>query len=73
MARLRPRRRASGNVIPVRFPGKARRAGPGSDGGDFMSREVDPILDKIREQGIQSLTAEEREVLERARARMEGR
>lgn len=72
-ARLRPRRRASGNVVSVRFPGAPRRSGRAQAEADFMSREVDPILDKIREQGIQSLTAAEREVLERARARMEGR
>lgn len=37
---------------------------------EFMSREVDPILDKITEHGIQSLTERERQVLEKARARM---
>lgn len=72
-ARLRPRRRSPDKVIPVRFPQKSRRTSPASDQGDFMAREVDPILDKIREQGIQSLTAAEREVLERARSRMDGR
>jgi len=34
---------------------------------EFMSREVDPILDKISAHGIQSLTAEERKILEAAR------
>lgn len=73
-ARLRPRRRSSGKVIPVRFARGAGRSGTAAEAqGDFMSREVDPILDKIREQGIQSLTAAEREVLERARSRMDGR
>jgi len=37
---------------------------------EFLKREVDPILDKISAQGIQSLTARERETLERARAKM---
>jgi membrane associated rhomboid family serine protease len=37
---------------------------------EFYSREVDPILDKISERGIQSLTAEERRILETARQRM---
>jgi membrane associated rhomboid family serine protease len=37
---------------------------------EFMSREVDPILDKISAHGFQSLTERERQVLERARARM---
>jgi hypothetical protein len=35
-----------------------------------MEKKVDPILDKITRQGIQSLTAEEREILEKAHKRM---
>jgi hypothetical protein len=38
---------------------------------DFISHEVDPILDKISAHGIQSLTPRERKILEAARARME--
>ena len=38
--------------------------------GDFMSKEVDPILDKISAQGMQSLTEKERRILEAARAKM---
>ncbi len=34
---------------------------------EFISQKVDPILDKISKQGIQSLTEEERKILERAR------
>jgi membrane associated rhomboid family serine protease len=37
---------------------------------EFVKSEVDPILDKISRQGIQSLTAREREILEIARGRM---
>jgi hypothetical protein len=37
---------------------------------EFLQKEVDPILDKISAQGIQSLTARERETLEKARAKM---
>jgi membrane associated rhomboid family serine protease len=37
---------------------------------DFLTREVDPILDKISAQGIQSLTERERRILEAARDRM---
>jgi membrane associated rhomboid family serine protease len=37
---------------------------------EFISREVDPILDKISAHGIQSLTERERRILEAARARM---
>jgi membrane associated rhomboid family serine protease len=40
---------------------------------EFISREVDPILDKISMHGIQSLTPREREILEAARAKMEQR
>ncbi|HEV8544572.1 MAG TPA: rhomboid family intramembrane serine protease [Verrucomicrobiae bacterium] len=37
---------------------------------EFISREVDPILDKISAHGIQSLTDRERKILEAARAKM---
>lgn len=37
---------------------------------DFMVREVDPILEKIAAHGLHSLTAKEKETLERARSRM---
>jgi rhomboid family protein len=40
---------------------------------EFISREVDPILDKISANGIQSLTPRERQILEAARAKMEKR
>ena len=42
----------------------------GLTGDDFMEKKVDPILDKITRQGIQSLTSEEREILEKAHKRM---
>jgi rhomboid family protein len=37
---------------------------------EFISREVDPILDKISAHGIQSLNERERQILEAARAKM---
>ena len=37
---------------------------------EFMSKEVDPILDKISAHGIQSLTDRERQILQAARNRM---
>lgn len=37
---------------------------------EFISKEVDPILDKISAHGIQSLTDRERAILERARNKM---
>lgn len=40
---------------------------------EFISREVDPILDKISQQGIQSLTERERRILEMARSKMNRR
>ncbi|HEY0457115.1 MAG TPA: rhomboid family intramembrane serine protease [Verrucomicrobiae bacterium] len=41
--------------------------------GEFISREVDPILEKISAQGLQSLTPHERKILEAARSKMERR
>ena len=37
---------------------------------DYISREVDPILDKISAHGIQSLTDREKKILEAARSKM---
>lgn len=37
---------------------------------EFISKEVDPILDKISQNGIHSLTDRERKILEDARSRM---
>jgi membrane associated rhomboid family serine protease len=50
-----------------------RRPDPGPEDlppAEFISREVDPILDKISAHGLQSLTERERRILEQARARM---
>jgi hypothetical protein len=38
--------------------------------GTFVSREVDPILDKIAAEGFESLTEKERRILEAARKKM---
>ena len=40
---------------------------------EFISQEVDPILDKISAHGIHSLTEREKKILERARAKMSRR
>jgi membrane associated rhomboid family serine protease len=40
---------------------------------DFVSKEVDPILEKISRHGIQSLTSAERKILDEARKKMEKR
>ena len=37
---------------------------------EFLSKEVDPILDKISAHGIQSLTERERRILQTAREKM---
>jgi hypothetical protein len=37
---------------------------------EFLQLEVDPILDKISAHGIHSLTARERDILEKARTKM---
>jgi membrane associated rhomboid family serine protease len=40
---------------------------------EYLQKEVDPILDKITAQGIQSLTPRERQILEKARSKMNKR
>jgi hypothetical protein len=40
---------------------------------EFLRTEVDPILEKISAHGIQSLTANERKILDKARSKMERR
>jgi len=37
---------------------------------EFLKNEVDPILEKISAHGIHSLTARERDILEKARTKM---
>jgi hypothetical protein len=37
---------------------------------EFISEQVDPILDKISREGIHSLTRRERAILEQAQTRM---
>ncbi|MFZ0827621.1 MAG: rhomboid family intramembrane serine protease [Verrucomicrobiia bacterium] len=48
----------------------ARPPDEGLSTDEFVKSEVDPILDKISQHGIQSLTERERQILEKARARM---
>jgi len=65
--------RLSGALRPVEKV-LARRPSPEpleeKNAADFVASEVDPILDKISAQGIQSLTPREREILEAARNKM---
>lgn len=73
--RLRPLR---ANRELVKAPASKRafwqRSAPAEEddlsAADFISKEVDPILDKISAHGIQSLTERERKILEAARAKM---
>lgn len=66
-------------IVKVRFPKSNSWQADESDGpgsapsGDFITREVDPILEKISAHGIHSLTERERKILEAARSRMEKR
>ncbi|MBC8097577.1 MAG: rhomboid family intramembrane serine protease [Akkermansiaceae bacterium] len=69
----RNRDRKRGLIKVIRKPGWAGSQGVISADvpeAEFISQEVDPILDKISAQGIQSLTDREREILERARNKM---
>ena len=76
--RLRGSRRSQ-PIVKVRFPKSSswqadESEGPGpAPSGDFITREVDPILEKISAHGIHSLTERERKILEAARSRIEKR
>ena len=71
--------RRSRPIVKVRFPHdgswQAGNASRSDDlpSGDFITKEVDPILEKISAHGIHSLTERERKILEAARARMDKR
>jgi membrane associated rhomboid family serine protease len=72
-----PARRAAPREYAVKRAGKGPFWRSSADEPDeelstdeFVKSEVDPILDKISAHGIQSLTAREREILEKARSKM---
>jgi len=72
----RRRRFRARDFIKIQSKGKLWQRGKGKRAAEldpeaFISQEVDPILDKISAHGIQSLTPQEREILETARAKME--
>lgn len=72
------RARRARDLVRMRFPKAASWQKPEPPENleittDFISREVDPILDKISAHGMQSLTPRERKVLEAARSKMERR
>ncbi len=71
----RPRRRPVRRLVrvPANKPADWRDTVPVEEDlppDEFLSKEVDPILDKISAQGIQSLTERERRILERARSKV---
>jgi membrane associated rhomboid family serine protease len=71
-----PARRAAPRDLAIKRAGKgalwhSAADKPNDESTDeFLKNEVDPILEKISAHGIQSLTAREREILEKARTRM---
>jgi len=72
--RPRPRELVSASSSKRSSPRRQRQSIPDElPAADFISREVDPILDKISAHGIQSLTERERRVLEAARAKISKR
>ena len=67
------RKRELIKAVSIKVPKwpQARTGNPGElTQEEFISREVDPILDKISQHGIQSLTEHERKILEAARNKM---
>jgi membrane associated rhomboid family serine protease len=61
------------NVAASKQPGWRSPPAEPVSSEEFISRQVDPILDKISAQGIQSLTERERQILEAARRKMDKR
>jgi len=69
--RARDRKRAMLKAATSRRWRRAKSAEPAElPEEEFISRQVDPILDKISAHGIQSLTEEEKKILEAARSKM---
>ena len=65
------RKRELIKAVSIKIPKWPAAEGSGDLTQDeFISREVDPILDKISQHGIQSLTERERKILEAARNKM---
>lgn len=75
-----PQRRSEPRELAAKNAGKksfwrsaANKPDEDLSADEFVQTEVDPILEKISAHGIQSLTAREREILEKARAKMQRR
>ena len=71
LARRQPPREIAGRIQEKKF-WRANATPPPEElsAEEYLQKEVDPILDKISEHGIQSLTAREKQILEKARAKM---
>jgi membrane associated rhomboid family serine protease len=67
--RRQPRRELA-RTAPKRSSRSASRKAEEVPPAEFISREVDPILEKISAHGIHSLTERERQILEAARSKM---
>jgi membrane associated rhomboid family serine protease len=70
-----PARRREPRELAAAGKGKSRSSAAGGGAEDFstdefLKNEVDPILEKISAQGMQSLTARERQILETAREKI---
>lgn len=71
-APARPQKRKG--MLERVFSGKTESAGgEDMDKDEFMEKQVNPILEKIARQGMQSLTRQERKILESAKDRMRKR
>jgi membrane associated rhomboid family serine protease len=72
LSRNRSRKSELIRATSIKIPGLPRKSEnpPDVPEEEFISREVDPILDKISQHGIQSLTERERKILEAARNKM---
>ena len=68
--RQEPRELAAAGKGKYKFRGAAAAKDEPFSPKEFMENEVDPILEKISAQGLQSLTAREREILEIARRKI---
>jgi len=65
-----PRELAAAGKGKSKFWGSAAKTDEDLSAAEFLQKEVDPILEKISAHGIHSLTARERETLEKARSKI---
>ena len=59
--------------MTARLKPRARPSPRNMSSEEFVRAEIDPILDKIAREGMQSLTRRERKILESARELMQKR